>query len=136
MIPSLSIPENNKSNTLETSKTYLINFNKDRIQNKIDGLEAVKQSIFMMLNTQKQAFSIYPLNYGVDLNRYVGKDKNYIIGDLPREIKESLMRDERILNVENFQFSNPVKFKDNLIVTFDVITIFGELSESVVIPRG
>lgn len=129
------IPTNNQINTeqtnkLETSKTYLINFNNEKIQNKIDGLQAIEQAVKMILSTERSSFTIYPLEYGVALEKYIGQPLDYVEGDVDREIKESLLKDDRILDVVNFEHEY---HKDTLKIRFEVITIYGEFNQEVLI---
>lgn len=129
MIPTnKNFLDSTETETIQTSKTFLINFDRDKIQNKIDGLQAIKQSVFMILNTERTAFSIYPLEYGVSLNKYIGKDVNFIKGDIGREITESLLKDRRILSVENFEFRQE---KEILNVKFRVVSIYGDFLQEV-----
>lgn len=130
MIPKNNIIDLNNVNNIETSKTYYINFGKEKIQNKIDELEAVKQAVYMILSTEKNAYTMYPLGYGTSLEKYIGKPYEYIIGDIDREIKESLLNDNRILDVYNFNFT---RNKENILITFTVLTIFGEFGKEVVL---
>ena len=90
MIPSTNIVNTEESNNINTSKTYLINFNKESLQGKIDELEAVKQAAYMILSTEKGAYTMYPLDYGTSLEKYIGKSYDYVTGDIDREIKEYL----------------------------------------------
>lgn len=112
------------------SNTYFINFSVKEIQNKITGLNAIKQAIYMMLNTEKKAFTIYPLDYGVSFEKYIGQHYDFITGDAPREIKESLLKDNRILDVTNFKFS---KEKEKIFITFTVVTVYGEIDGEVLL---
>lgn len=130
MIPERKKTEINEINKIETSKTYLINFDKEKIQNKIDGIEAIKQAVKMILSTERSSYTIYPLDYGVTLEKYIGQPLDYIEGDIDREIKESLLKDSRILDVINFEYEND---KDVLKITFTVVSIFGEFSQEVLI---
>lgn len=130
MIPSTNVINIQANNELTTSKTYLINFGKESIQGNIDGLEAVKQAIYMILSTERGAYSIYDLNYGVDLEKYIGRPFDYIEGDAGREIRDALLNDDRILDVKNFTYD---KDGENILITFDVSTIYGELSQEVFI---
>lgn len=133
MTPTLNIPTIKENINIQTSKTYLINFGVDKIQNKIDGLTAIKQAVFMILSTQRGGFSIYPLDYGTNLNQYIGKEINYIKGDIGREIKESLLKDRRILDVKDFTFEQS---KDILYITFKVISIYGDFIKVVELNNG
>ncbi len=132
MIPTLINEEliNIDTNVVNnaSSKTYYINFDERKIQSEIDGLEAVKQAVYMILNTEKESYVIYPFDYGISLEKYIGKPHDYVIADIEREIKESLLKDSRILNVENFEY---IEDGNKLTVKFTVITIYGELEEEV-----
>lgn len=132
MIPTLINEEliNIDTNVVNnaSSKTYYINFDERKIQSEIDGLEAVKQAVYMILNTEKESYVIYPFDYGISLEKYIGKPHDYVIADIGREIKESLLKDSRILNVENFEY---IEDGNKLTVKFTVITIYGELEEEV-----
>lgn len=77
-----------------TDKTYKIDFSKKRITNTIDGIEALKQTIYCILNTERYENIIYSWNYGSEFNSLIGKDKDFILGDLKRRIVDALSVDE------------------------------------------
>ena len=106
-------------------KTYKIDFEKNRITNIIDGIEALEQSIYCILNTERYENIIYSWNYGSEFNSLIGKDKDFILGDLKRRIVDALSVDERINDVNNFKFSTN---KESMIVNFIVKTIYGEIT--------
>lgn len=111
--------------TSETSRTYKITGN--RIQGYTDGLDALKQAIYKVLNTERYEYPIYSFNYGVELENLLGKDPVYVQIELKRRIRECLLRDDRITEVDNFKF----EFNgDQLKCTFDVHSIFGNLTIS------
>src|SRR5690625_336636 len=91
----------------EPTFTYGIDFENNRIVKNIDGLEAMEQAIYLILNTERYRYLIYDWNYGVELSDLFGKDKAYIYSELKRRIKEALMTDNRITDVTNFEFENP-----------------------------
>lgn len=113
---------------MKSTKTDLINFKKERIQQNIDNKEAVKQAIYMRLNTERGAFVIYPTDYGTNLQKYIGKPRGYVLGDVGREIKESLLNDDRVINVNNFQYETK---GNTLKVKFTIFTIYGDIEEEV-----
>ena len=126
MIPKSSInivlsPEE----SIETSRTYKLSG--DKIQGYVDGLEALKQAIYKVLNTERYEYPIYSFNYGIDLESLVGKDRTYVQIELKRRISECLLQDERITGVDNFRFEGS---SDVLKCTFDVHSIFGNLTIS------
>ncbi|UZQ86040.1 DUF2634 domain-containing protein [Thermoclostridium stercorarium] len=126
MIPNASIDvEISSEGTLETSRTYKLY--SDKIQGYTDGLEAVKQAIYKVLNTERYEYPIYSFNYGIELENLIGKDRTYVQVELKRRISECLLRDERITSVDNFRFEGS---GDVLKCTFDVHSIYGDLTVS------
>ena len=126
MIPQSAINvELATEETPQTSRTYKITGN--RIHGYTDGLDALKQAIYKVLNTERYEYPIYSFNYGIDLESLVGKDRTYVQIELKRRISECLLRDERITSVDNFRFEGS---SDVLKCTFDVHSIFGNLTIS------
>ena len=124
MIPKSSInivlsPEE----SIETSRTYKLSG--DKIQGYVDGLEALKQAIYKVLNTERYEYPIYSFNYGIELENLIGKDPVYVQIELKRRIRECLLRDDRITEADNFKFEG---FGDVLKCTFDVHSIYGDLT--------
>jgi len=126
------IPQNNSidvelttEETIETSRTYKITGN--RIQGYTDGLEALKQAIYKMLNTERYEYPIYSFNYGIELENMIGKDPIYVQIELKRRIRECLLKDDRITEVNNFQFEVN---GDEIKCTFDVHSIYGDITAS------
>ncbi|WP_061317292.1 DUF2634 domain-containing protein [Clostridium botulinum] len=112
---------------IEPTKTYKIKDN--RIVGFIDGEEALKQAIRLILNTERYEYLIYSWNYGSELDGVIGKDKSIAESEFKRRIKEALSQDDRINNVDNFIF----KYNgDSVFVEFTVFSIYGEFTESVV----
>jgi len=125
MIPRASIidVELFPEEVIETSRTYRLS--SDKIQGYTDGLEALKQAIYKVLNTERYEYPIYSFNYGIELESLIGKDRAYVQVELKRRISECLLRDERITGVDNFRF---VISGDEMICTFDVHSIYGDLT--------
>ena len=57
------------------------------------------------------------------------EEYDYIVSELPRRIEEAFSMDSRILSIENFQFAEQGSGK--VTVSFDVVTVYGTLSEEV-----
>jgi hypothetical protein len=108
---------------IETSKTYKMAT--DKIQGSLDGTEAVRQAVYKVLNTEKSEYPIYSLNYGLELEDLIGQDPSYVQTELQRRVKECLLVDNRITEVNNFTFTT---LADKLNCTFDVISIFGSIT--------
>lgn len=126
MIPKSSINiELSPEESIETSRTYKISGNK--IQGFTDELEALKQAIYKVLNTERYEYPIYSFNYGIELENLLGKDRMYVQIELKRRIRECLLRDDRVTEVDNFRFEVA---GDTIQCTFDVHSIFGNLTAS------
>lgn len=131
MIPINATPRQaTETATKRETKTHKINFATLKIQGYIDDLEAIKQAIYMILNTEKGAYNIYPLSYGVNLEQFVGAETLFVKSEIENEIKEGLLKDERILNVYDFTYTET---KETLIINFKVSTVYGNLSQEVIL---
>ena len=86
----------------EPSKTFKLNIEKSKIDGICDDVEALKQTIFLILNTERYQHLIYSWNYGVELNDLIGEPISFVIPELERRIKEALIQDDRVENVDNF----------------------------------
>jgi len=128
MIPETNIDidlELEETEEIQPSRTYRISGNK--IQGFIDGLEALKQAIYKVLNTERYEYPIYSFNYGIELESLIGKDPIFVQVELQRRIRECLMQDDRITDVDNFKFE---LIGDEIKCTFDVHSIYGEITAS------
>ena len=114
----------------QTSKTYYLNIEKNTISNFCDGIEAMKQAIYCILNTERFEHLIYSWNYGIELKHLIGENATFAIPELERVITEALMQDTRISEVNNFKF----EVKENTITAkFTVITTVGEIETEKVV---
>jgi len=126
MIPSrLLNTELTVEEVTEPTKTYKMTDTK--IQGYTDELDALKQAIYKVLNTERYEYPIYSFNYGIELESLLGKDPTYVKIELKRRIRECLLQDERIKSVENFRFEVN---GDELLCTFDVHSIYGDATIS------
>lgn len=96
-----------------------------------DGLEAVKQTVYLILNTERYQCPIYSWDYGVELDNLVGKPMSYVASELQRRVSEALKTDDRIVGCTDFQFE--ITDKRKLAVSFTVVTIYGNITTGVVV---
>jgi len=108
----------------QTSFTYKLDIEKEKIKDYIDNIEAVKQFIYKTLMTDRYRHEIYNWNYGVEIDDLFGKSKNYVKTELPQRIEDALKVDDRIEQIYDFVFSDINK--NTILVKFCVSTIFGE----------
>lgn len=107
------LPERNSINNLDTnapSYTYNINRNTNRISGYIDNKDALIQTIYLILQTERYESVIYNWYYGIEFDSLIGKNRDYVTSELKRRIKEALMEDDRILDVINFV----IEYKDEV----------------------
>ena len=125
------IPSNNEvlSVDLEVenqpSKNYKMHFEQNIINDSCDELEAMKQAIYKILNTERYQYIIYSWNYGIELNDLFGEHVSYVCPELERRIGEALLQDDRIESVDDFEFD--VSKKRTVNVSFTVHTIYGSV---------
>ena len=113
--------------TVETmsSKNYKMNIEKNIINGVCDELEAMKQVIYKILNTERYQNIIYSWNYGIELLDLYGEPVDYVCAELERRITEALTQDERIESIDDFKFD--VTKKRTVNVSFTVHTIYGSI---------
>lgn len=107
----------------EPTLTYKLDFETKRISTKVDDFEAVMQAIMKILYTERYSCVIYSSDYGVELEKLIGQDYDYVVSDIERIITEALTVDDRVLSISDLEI---VKLnKDSAQVTFTVNTIYG-----------
>lgn len=127
MIPTLYGDDLTADFTLRTqpTRTYRLNFGGKPSTGMLDGQEAMKQTIFMILHSERYAHEIFSWNYGVELVSRIGQANTPLLESLIRQsISEALLQDDRILRVENFAF---VRNRKRLTVRFTAVTTEGEV---------
>lgn len=108
----------------ESSHTYKLDLGNLTIAGYVDGLEAMKQAIYLILNIERYEYLIYSWNYGIELNDLYGQPIPFVLPELKRRITEALIQDSRILGIDNFSFEIN---KGKVHATFTVHTIFGDV---------
>lgn len=109
----------------QPSLTYKMNMVENEIRGYTDGLEAVRQAVYKIIMTERYQYIMYSWNYGVELVDLYGEPVTYVCPELERRITEALLCDDRIKDVDGFEFDFPQKRIVH--ISFTVHTIFGEL---------
>lgn len=126
MIPTTNTMLNTELEIQEqASKNYKMYFDEEVINGYRDEIEAMKQVIFKILNTERYQYIIYSWNYGIELEDLFGEPVSYVCPELERRITEALVQDDRIESVDSFSFDITQKRKVH--VTFVAHTIFGDM---------
>lgn len=111
--------------TEQPSKTYRIDTANNKMLGKIDELEAIKQAIYLRLNTEKEEHLIYGSDYGIQLGDLYGEPDSYVLPTLQGRIAETLYQDERIYGVDSFSFTE--EEKGSITASFVVHTMLGDI---------
>lgn len=110
----------------EPSNTFIAG--EDQIAGVNDGLEAITQTVHIILTTRRYNYQIYSGNFGVSFDDLIGADKDYVRAAFPERVKDAFSVDDRIINAQNFVFD----FQgDRALITFDVVTVYGTINTEV-----
>ncbi len=106
------------------SLTYKMDFDKGHVQSETDGIEALRQSVYCRLMTERGAFPIYSEKYGLPMNELIGQSAPLVYVSIASAITETLLEDDRITAVYGFVFDTD---RTNVTVSFNVTSVFGKL---------
>lgn len=107
------------------SKTYRMSTDKLRIGGMIDEAQAIKQTIYCILQTDRYSCPILSRNYGIEKADLFGKPLDFAAQRLERRISEALTQDDRIEKVTNYQAEEAGPHA--LHVSFTAVTTAGEI---------
>ncbi|WP_341279353.1 DUF2634 domain-containing protein [Paenibacillus sp. FSL H8-0537] len=129
MIPQgASIDELETETAIEPSRTYYIDFANKRMSGMTDGLSAIKQAVFKILQTERYGYFIYSFDYGSELDLLNESSHLYVRSELKRRVTEALLADDRIADVTDFELTVE---GDKAAVSFTVVTDEGSFKEEV-----
>ena len=125
------IPKNDLNDGLEfdfevvEEPSYTPRLNQDtyRISGFVDGIESVKQSVYLITNIERYEWLVYTWRYGIELLELYGKEYNFVIAELERTFKEAIMQDVRVEDVKDFTFKAN---RNDVFMECTVVSIFGE----------
>lgn len=117
----------------EVTRTYKVDSYNKRIIGTTDGQPAIEQAILKNFDTERFAYVIYSKNYGIELEKYIGKDYDFIRSDLQRAIEECLLFDARIYSINNLQFTQ--EGLDYMSITMDIETEQGVLTTTLEVKK-
>lgn len=110
---------------IEPSKNYKLIHEKNRCVGFIDELEAMKQAIFLMLSVERYDHIIYSWNFGAEFKDLFGQPVTYVVSEVKRRIREALLQDDRINEVDSFIVTTN---KNKVHVQYTAHTTFGEIT--------
>ncbi len=109
----------------QPSLTWKLDLEKKRITGRLDGLEAVKQTAFKILQTSRYQHLIYSTNYGSDLETLIGIQPPFLKSEVTRMLEEALTQDDRINGIDNVQTTVN---SDSVLVEFTVVSNEGSFA--------
>ena len=128
MIPSIAPLLNSELKVAEQpTLTWGLNLQEgdDRVRGRTDGLAAMRQAVYKIINTERYNYLIYSYAYGIELTDLFGQPVSLVCPEIERRITEALLADCRITGVGGFEYDMP---SQNVVhIKFDVQTIFGSL---------
>ncbi|BFH65061.1 DUF2634 domain-containing protein [Paenibacillus azoreducens] len=110
------------------SLTWQLDFDKGRIIGKTDGLDAIKQAVFKVFQTDRFWYDIYSFDYGHELTLLFGSSPEFVQSEAKRMIQEALLPDDRIDSVQDVEAKIT---GDQLTIRFTVVTIYGSFEQEV-----
>ncbi len=108
----------------QPSLTWNIDKNSNQITGQVDGADAVRQAVEIIMNVERFRWQIYEPYSGVETVDLLGNDPGYISSEFQRRVRDALMVDDRITGISNY--SSQVN-GNNLMVSFMVNTVFGDV---------
>ncbi len=124
MLPENDIFLSDESGSRQANKTFKIDFEKKRLDGMADGIDALSQTVYAILMTPRYAYTIFSHNYGTDYSNLPSGDYIKSIAAIKNAVTDSLMIDDRILSVQDFEFT---KNEHSIFVKFVVKSIFGDV---------
>lgn len=109
---------------IDPTKNYRIIVEKDRCIGFTDEIEAMKQAIYLALSIERYDHIIYSWNYGVEFKDLFGMPTSYVASEVKRRIRECLLQDDRINEVDTFEVTTK---KHRVHVKYTAHTIFGDI---------
>ena len=71
------------------SLTWKINEERAEVRGTADGLEAMRQAVSKILQTERYRYAVYDWNYGIELEGLYGMRVSYVIPELKKRIEQS-----------------------------------------------
>ena len=107
-----------------TSATWHIDFDRKRVLGPIDGIDAVRQAVFIILSSTRYKYLIYDASFGSELDTLIHRTYAVAMSEAKRMITDALMQDDRIKGVTDFEIK---KVGTRLMIDCTVQSIYGDI---------
>ena len=84
------------------SRSFRLREETGRVGGSVDGLDAVRQSVRLILSVERYHWLIHSWQYGVELSDLFGKPLSYALPEIERRIREALLQDDRVFRRAGF----------------------------------
>ena len=118
--------EEDDDEVLEDEPTLTFKVENGRIRGKVDEQAAMVQVVDKILQTERLVYPIYTEQYGNDFNDLIGKNMGYAKVEVDRMLKEALLADDRVTDVEVDEIEQISR--DTLQVKGTCFTVFGKIN--------
>ena len=129
MIPTNTIFLSNESTSFDYENqptlSHKLNFENGRVGGYVDKLEAYKQRIYLLLNTERYKHIIFSWDYGIELEDLFGQPIAYVVPEIERRLTEAVMTDRESEKVSDFEFDTSKK--GIVYVKFKATSVYGEV---------
>lgn len=112
--------------SLDDEPTLTFKIENGRIRGKVDEKQAMVQAVDKILQTERLVYPIYSDQYGNDLNDLIGKDMGYAKVEAERMIKEALLADDRVVDVDIDEVTEISR--DTLEIKGTCVTVYGNIN--------
>lgn len=114
--------------------TYYVDPLTKQINGMTDGLQAMVQAVEIIMSVERYMFQIYTKNFGIEFEGLIGERFGFVISELKRRIKDAFTPDTRIEEARDFKFEARPE-EGVLVVSFNVITVFGDFQYETLIAQ-
>lgn len=108
----------------QSSHTFYLDIDGNVVFGFTDQAEAMKQAIYLTLETERYQYVVFSWDYGVEFVDLFGKQMSFVLPELKRKITEALLHDTRVLRVDDFDFQVN---RNVVLVTFTAVTVYGNI---------
>lgn len=116
-----------KSKTRTTPKEYEIDYKTGQLTGRtVEGLEAIKVWIWLVLQTPRYRYYIYTWDYGNEFEDLIGQgySEEYIEAEAQRMTEDCLLINENIQSITGFSVNME---NEQLTISFTANTIYGTI---------
>lgn len=114
--------------TQQPTLTWYVDPSTRRIRGTADGLQAITQTVEIILNVERFYWQIYGPDFGMQWRGLIGQDPGYVAAEMQRRILDAFSIDARILGIDNFSYSVSGNV---LTASMTVRTVYGDTAQTV-----